>query len=175
MFFSDAPLLRHSRTTQEKNKKSGWLSRYSAAGWVFFSSFFRLSVSFELRINVSWEINDTGQSRSTIVRVGAPISEGFRNWCFESDFSSNSSRSIHNYLIVISVIQKTLFPSMQKHFGGRVWRKIEKVKNKWLDPPSIESQLSDIRRIYFSMREMQFYAEWATLFSAQKLLLGKLI
>ena len=175
MFFSDAPLLQHRRTTQERNTKSGWLTPDSSA-WGCLSFFsIPLSVHFESRIDVSWEIDATEQSRSTIVRVAAPISEEFQNWCFESDFSSNSSRSIHNYLIVISFIQKTLFPSMQKHFGRRMWRKIEIVKNKWLDPPSIERRLSDRRTSYFPSYAVQFYTEWATLFSAQKFILGKLI
>ena len=160
---------------KKTNSKSGWLSRDSSACLCLFFFPIVLSFNFETRNNVSWEIDAREQSRSTKVRVEAPISEGFRNWCFESDFCYNSSWSIHNYLIVISFIQKTRFPSLQKHFGGRVWGKIEKVENQWLDPPSIERRLSDRRRICFSMREMQVYAEWVTLFSAQKFLLGKLI
>ena len=91
-----------------------------------------LSVSFELTINVSWEIDATEQSTSTIVPAEAPISGGSRNWCFQSDFCYKSLWGIHNYLIVISVIQKTLLPSLKKHFGRRMWRKN---KNEVVRPP----------------------------------------
>ena len=103
----------------------------------------------------------------------APISGEFRNLCVESDFCYNSLWSIYNYLIVISAIQKTLLPSLQTHFGRRMWRKIEKVEIKWLDPPSIERQLSDSRTSYFPSYGMRFYAEWITLFCRTKVYSGR--
>jgi hypothetical protein len=50
MFFSDAPLLQQSRTTQENNTKSGWLSRDSSACWCLLFFSIPLSVHFESRI-----------------------------------------------------------------------------------------------------------------------------